>query len=438
MSIKATVELITEEIEDKIINEIVVKKKEKKNYGMSKFKSKIEECVRPYRSTDDAIYLPFKWALDNLPNIKRKERSDCSPIDCKFILELRDVQREVKGDCIKALNRFWCHLISLYPGCGKTFLSIYLACKYSLKTLIIAHRVVLFEQWVEAIEEATGGLATFSVLKPDCKKNNFEADFLIVNAQNIKKFKPGTFDQVGFVIIDEVHAIMAELLSECLQFVSPRYLVGLSATLYRPDGLDGLLDFYFGKDNKTVRELYHPHIVYKINTSIEYEEDSKTQWSSLLTTQCTNTDRNDFVIKIVQQFKERHFLLLCQRVEQVSYILKKFEEVGESATGVEKGKFDKNARIIVAGFQKVGFGFSHKILDTLMFVADIISSDTSEYMVQYMARVMRTPDVKPIIFDIVDNHKTLKGHFNIRKIEYVKAGGTIIDFYKHFPLFDRI
>ena len=83
-------------------------------------------------------------------------------------------------------------------------------------------------------------------------------------------------------------------------------------------------------------------------------------------------------------------------------------------------KFDPESRIIVASLQKCGVGFSHDLLDAL-----IIASDMEEYFIQYLARVMRTEEVEPIVFDLVDNHKGLKKHFGQRKKVYVKAGGVI-------------
>jgi hypothetical protein len=87
--------------------------------------------------------------------------------------------------------------------------------------------------------------------------------------------------------------------------------------------------------------------------------------------------------------------------------------------------FDKESRIIVASLQKCGVGFSHDILDSL-----IIASDMEEYFIQYLARVMRTEEVEPIVFDLVDNHPSLKKHFGHRKKVYTKAGGVIKDYKK--------
>ena len=204
----------------------------------------------------------------------------------------------------------------------------------------------------------------------------------------------------------------------------------MSATPHRSDGLDKLLDFYFGEGNKIIRELHHPHIVYKIDTGIEYEEDSKTEWSAMISSQCLHEKRNDLIVNIALHFKDRHFLILCKRVDQAKYIFSKLEEEKENVSMIveDNNEFDPESRILVASTQKCGVGFSHDILDSL-----ILGSDIEEYFIQYLARVMRTEQVKPIVFDLVDNNKSLKRHFTERKKVYQKAGGEIKNFNKEFP-----
>jgi superfamily II DNA or RNA helicase len=322
------------------------------------------------------------------------------------------------------LNKFGCLLISLYPGAGKTCLAIYLAAKViKLKTLIVCHRIVLMEQWRDSIKRFTGNDTKIEILKVG-KKYNENADFFIVNAQNIKKLGRDVFKSIGFVIVDEIHAIMAESLSESMYYVSPRYLLGLSATPTRPDGMDGLLDFYFGIDNVIKRELYHKHTVYKVNTGIEFEEES-SNWNALITSQCLHEERNNLIVNIIMKHKDRHFLVLCKRVQQASYIAEKLEEEKENVSLMieDTNTFDPTSRIIVASLQKCGVGFSHDLLDAL-----IIASDMEEYFIQYLGRVFRRPDVQPIILDIVDDNPILRRHFLTRKNVYQECGGKIFPY----------
>jgi superfamily II DNA or RNA helicase len=442
MSITLTSEQVSEELEEKIINEVQVKKLDGSNkFGFGGFGKQKEIIVRPFKMNDvsNTVSVPFRWALDNIPHCQRPSRDTFSLIDTKFTTTLRSVQKEIKEECISYLNKKGCVLISLYPGAGKTCLSIYLASKIGLKTLIVCHRLVLMEQWKKAIERFIE-CPRIGIVKPEKKTEKLlhmieNNDFLLINAQNVKKIGKDYFNKVGLVIIDEIHAILAESLSECLYHIHPRYMIGLSATPNRPDGLDKLLDFYFGTDTKISRELYHPHIVYRIDTSIEYEEDSKTQWSAMITSQCMNESRNNLIVRIIRECKDRCFLVLCKRVDQAKYIASMLMLEDEKVSVMTEGvnDFDENSRIIVSSIQKTGVGFSFDKLDAL-----ILASDVEEYFIQYLARVMRTEQVKPIVFDLVDAHRSLKKHFSERKKVYLKAGGVIKDFYKEFPMFTSL
>ena len=421
MSIYVHVDTLSVSDEEKIIKEVRVKKIENSYNPRTGFKVK-ETYLNAFQQYSElnCYYIPFSWALTNL-DCKRRKREDFSSINIPFTSTLRNIQLEIKDECINRMNKFGCLLISLYPGAGKTCLAIYLAAKViKLKTLIVCHRIILMEQWRDSIKRFTGENTKIEILKVG-KKYNENADFFIVNAQNIKKLGRDVFKSIGFVIVDEIHAIMAESLSESMYYVSPRYLLGLSATPTRPDGMDGLLDFYFGIDNVIKRELYHKHTVYKVETGIEFEEES-SNWNALITSQCLHEERNNLIVDIIMKHKDRHFLVLCKRVQQASYIAEKLEEEKENVSLMieDTNTFDPTSRIIVASLQKCGVGFSHDLLDSL-----IIASDMEEYFIQYLARVMRTEEVEPIIFDLVDNHKGLKKHFGQRKKVYMKAGGNI-------------
>lgn len=446
MSIIVTSDQLPAALEQKVIEEVVVEKVDgaSNSFARPRFASHAEKTyVRPYRMTDDhsQLYLPLAWAMKHIPGAERRPRSHFQPLShgCQFTTELRSVQAEIKQECVTSLNQRGNVLISLYPGAGKTCLSIFLASRIGLKTLIVCHRLVLIEQWKQALDRFLHQpnvhlLTPASLQKKNGRERVQAADFLLVNAQNVKKIGEAELTHVGLVIVDEIHAILAESLSECLAYLAPRYLIGLSATPHRPDGLDQLLDFYFGESKyRIVRELHHPHDVYHIPTTLTFEEDSKTQWSALISSQCLHERRNQLIAAIVRHFRDRHFLVLCKRVEQAQQIAHLLEEEKEIVSVMTEtvNTFDPNARVIVASLQKCGVGFSHDVLDAL-----VMASDVEEYFIQYLARVMRTEQVRPMVFDLVDDHPTLKRHFRTRKQVYEKAGGVIHPFWKEFQAFD--
>lgn len=427
---------ICAELEEKILNEVFVKKIEGSNsFVFNKFskQNKKEKFIQPIRLSEDKTkaFLPFDWTLKNIPNINRPPREQFTPINIKFNAPLREGQKQVKEEAISALNKRGSVLLALFPGFGKTSMSVYLASKIGLKTLVICHRIILLNQWEQAIKRFIDN-AKVCLVKPGMSnkklKETEESQFLLVNAQNVKSLGEDFFKNIGLVIVDEIHLILCESLSECLGYLSPRYLIGLSATPYRADGMDKLLDFYFGQE-KIVRELYHPHKVYKIDTHIEYEEDSK-DWNALISAQSSHEKRNKFIVDIILHFKYRNFLVLCKRIDQSKTIFNYLQEEKENVSLIaeDNNEFDKNSRIIVATTGKAGVGFSVDSIDSL-----ILASDIQAYFEQYMCRCIRREDVSPIIFDLVDNDKALKRHFSERKKVYIKAGGVIYNFNKEFP-----
>ena len=117
---------------------------------------------------------------------------------------------------------------------------------------------------------------------------------------------------------------------------------------------------------------------------------------------------------------------MVKRVEHGQYIKDCLEKLGEKVTSLlgKQQEFDKEARILIGTNSKIGTGFDHPRLDTLLAAADMVS-----YYIQFIGRVMRRKDVEPIIFDLVDNHPTLKKHFEKRSNVYSKHGGEIKKFY---------
>jgi len=369
----------------------------------------------------DIIHLPFHWAVMN--GFTPRDKIEYPILSGIFSGSLRENQRVVKREAVGQLSERGCALLSLHVGWGKSVLAVYLACKLKLKTLIVVNRIVLANQWMSLIESMVNPASvqfvkTKQTLDP-------EMDIYIINAMNVPKFPPGSFKTIGTMICDEIHLLCAKSLAQLFFYVTPFYLIGLSATPHRPDGLDQLLDLYFG-ERKIIKPLFRNHTVYAIHTGFKpdviYTEDGRLDWNSVLTSQSQDNDRNNTIVNIIVALENRSVLVLCKRIEQGRTLVSRLEALGESVTDLlgSKREFDTEARIVIATNQKCGVGFSHNRLDALL-----LASDAESYFIQYLGRVFRTPDVEPIVIDLIDNHSVLKKHFRTRKKVYTDAGGTI-------------
>jgi superfamily II DNA or RNA helicase len=431
MSRKIHIESIELDVREQIMNELQIKLEGSKYVHNSK-----PTYIYPIEVGEEYAYIPFAYGRTCIGGpYDCPGRENYPKLECKFEGTLRSHQKVIKTEAISHLNKYGSTIIAGYPGIGKTAMAIYIATKIKLKVLIVSHRIVLINQWKKAIERFCPN-STFQVLTTKSKKK--DCDFYIMNASNVPKHECGYYEDIGFMIVDEVHLIMAEGLSKCMQRIVPRYVIGLSATPYREDGLNILLDLYFGK-RKIYRKLFREHTAYKIKTNfvptVEFSANGRVNWGVILDTQAHDIARNEMIVRLIKYFPKRVFLVLCKRVIQGNYLVKRLQEEGEDVTSLigKQQEFDHDSRILVGINSKTGTGFDHPRLDAM-----ILASDVQAYFIQYLGRCMRTEDVIPIVFDIVDKNPILDLHYKVRRATYLEHGGKIKDFAQKYPDFEIV
>jgi superfamily II DNA or RNA helicase len=374
---------------------------------------------------NEHIYVPFSWGLSYFGKDYQLDKRECFSIYANFIGTLREEQKVLETTALEHLHNNGSTLVAIYPGFGKTITSLSILAHLKVRTLIVVNKLVLVEQWRDAIKNYLGK-EVFFIKGKNCKIK--QSDIYIVNAINLPKHDIKILKdlKIGCVIIDECHLILTKVFSQALFQICPRYLVGLSATPYRPDGFNALFELYFGK-NKIHKSLHCPHKVYSLYSNIKVEhkiaKNGNIDWNSVIEEQSTNKERNELIIENVVQNPDRNILILCKRIKQMITLHELLKNKGiESSIFKESDViFNKECRILISSFQKVGTGFSHDKLDML-----ILGVDTEEYFLQYLGRVFRRKDSSPIILDIIDDHPVLLKHFRTRKKIYKESGGVII------------
>lgn len=383
-----------------------------------KFSRAPPEVLSVFDVENNHVYLPFSYGK----KYARPPRSFYPCVNVTFEGSLRDQQEVVKDEAISTLNKCGSVTIAAYPSFGKTSVSIYIATRIKLPTLILCHRIVLIEQWKNAIQKFCPN-ARVQIL--NTKDPMEEADFYIMNASNVPKRNRKFYDSIGMLIVDESHLIMAKSLSKCMSYIIPRYVLGLSATPYRYDGLDILFDLYFGTD-KIERKLYRPHTVYKIETGftpvVSLSVTGRMDWGKIIQQQSDTPERNELIVNIVKEHPQNTFLILCKRVSQARYLVQRLTEEKEQVTSLigKEQTYDENSRILVGIAGKCSVGFDHPKLNTLLLAVDF-----DQYFIQALGRVFRTREVEPTIFDLVDKNSVLEKHFKSRTATYLEHGGNI-------------
>lgn len=452
-------------------------------YKKSEEQSEEEEVCG---TSNDTVSVPMRYYYNNLDKITTSSllrdpkgivlsvNKKVFPQQRQFSLgfKLRKEQRSVSKEVISKLNNFKTCLLHLPCAFGKTNIAIYLAHKIKNKTCIIVI-ASLIQQWKARIEHFASD-AVVQVLHVKTKVND-AADFYLMNIGVVYKRNRKDFENIGTLIVDECDMSCTEVNSRAYTYFSPEYLIGLTATPFRSDGMHTLLNAYMGFPECSVKRVkYRPFNVYKLNTifkpKVSFSRMGKLDWNAILNSQTGNVERNDLIIEILKYFKDVNFIVLCKRIEQANYLYNKLRgeesekdfvlgsdeesekdfvlddiphtrsSCGEEVdiyTGGNKF-FNEECRILISTYSKSGVGFDwspRSVSGNSPHLALLIASDVEARIEQYLGRCQRIPDDVPMVIDVVDDFGVFVKHWRTRRKLYVDVGGCVSNFKTKFKDF---
>jgi SNF2 family DNA or RNA helicase len=170
------------------------------------------------------------------PEIQDNRRT-LEPVVFDFKGQLRNYQQAAVNDICKRDSG----VLEASTGSGKTVMALAVIAKRKQPTLILVHNKELLHQWADRIESFLGIKAG---LVGDGK---FEIRDVTVAIVNTAKKHLGELPQYfGQIIIDEAHRTPANMFTEVVTAFDSKFMLGLSATPYRNDGLTKLIHFTLG------------------------------------------------------------------------------------------------------------------------------------------------------------------------------------------------
>ena len=381
---------------------------------------------------------------DMIPTILERKQASCrQQIRNPLATRIKVVPKglgQYYGFSIDGNHRF---LLGDFTVTHNTYEAIRLAQASGFKAAVLVHRGILFDQWTESIQKFTTAkvqqVDTDGILDP-------EADFYIFNIafvhkrwrKNTKSWIPkklGIYKEIGILIVDEAHIACASEMSRALLYFNPRITLALTATPVRKDGMDKVLELYFGKYNTTriIRIATDPFTVYRLPTGIKpeftYNAYGKKDWSSVIRSLVENEIRNKLIIHLVCKFNTYNILLLTKRknhCKMLSKWLTKLRITNTVMIGTTK-KYDKTARVLLSTYSKLGVGFDDTRLNMLIVACSVTEVE------QYAGRLRDGEGKKRIIVDLVDNDSNCLKHWSERRSWYISRNGEIRHYYRDFP-----
>jgi superfamily II DNA or RNA helicase len=379
-----------------------------------------------YRISKSKIYVPRHYGIEKYNKPSKYNLREGTGINLEFKGTIRDLQKEVIDHTLKTFETSLGGLISLDTGLGKTVVALNLISIMKVKTLVIVHADFLLDQWKTRIQQFLPD-ARIGVIKQD-KCQIEDTDIVIGMIQTIIKrdYPKDTFDSFGMMIIDETHHVASRTFSTLFYKVQPKYLLGLSATPERKDGLSKVLYWFLGPQIVNIkRETGKPYIKFVFNDTEGYIEKfnklGKINNPEMITDLSLKQDRNNLIIdNIILLLKEnRKILVLSERRDQCELFNKVLKDFGISS-GLYLGGMKTNDRdistgcqVIIGTYQAAGEGFDVAELDTLILATP--KSDVE----QAVGRILRQKNVnEPLVMDIVDSFSIFKGQYYKRRKFY--------------------
>ncbi len=328
-------------------------------------------------------------------------------------------QKSVVDTLESILRKSYSCLLGAYTGYGKTLCSCALTTRFKYKVLVLCHYSSLHTQWKKTFEEFT--TAKVQIVKG--KILDETADVYVMGLIKCGNFDKIQLSKIGIVIIDEAHTCPAPVLSRSLLNVFPKYLIGLTATPDREDGLHKMLYKYFGpkKDFVIRKEIKSLNIIKFMSPfvpEIDHNFRGELNWNTIQNSLAYNEDRQRMIVEIIQSYPQRKVMVLTKRQHEGYSLVEMLKEENEDVDYLigSKKKWREDCRILIGGIKKIGVGFNDPSRTLLILASDVKDIRQNEG---------RLRGYDGIIIDIVDRFPTLEKHWEFRKKWYLERGGQI-------------
>jgi len=421
--------------------------------------------LKLYKDTPNYYIVPRFYGIQKYGKPVKEALSigESMNYEVKFIYKLLDHQHTAVKNTLERLNSTNGGILSLPCGYGKTGISIYLSILLGRKTGVIVNKECLADQWIDAINKFTDKKAKIGRIQQDIYDIEGK-DFVICMVHTFVKrdILKSDMNKFGMFIVDECHHMGSEMFSQALPKLGCRYLLGLSATPTRKDGLSDVFFYYLGSLCHSEKRSANNNVCVKrlilSSNSSEYETLMSTtgvkNTSGMVTNLSSFKNRNDLIVNIIRILMEnmndnmnggRKILLLSERREHLQTLYKYLENekiniydiniksyrpitfgyyYGNNGTNKKDHKIllENSAKcdIILGTHQLASEGLDIPDLNT-----EIIATPRSD-VEQAVGRILRKfHKVVPLVIDLVDDCGNFKSQSTNRNKLYKSEDYTI-------------
>lgn len=320
-------------------------------------------------------------------------------------------------------------LVVAATGIGKTYLAAFDSKEFE-RVLFVAHRKEIIKQAAQSFKNVRPD-KSIGFFYGEQKQTDEELIFALIETLGNKKylneayFKPNAFD---YIVIDEFHHAVANDYKRLMEYLKPKFLLGLTATPERLDNKDvfALCDYNNVYEVRLMEAINKGWLVpfryYGIyDETVDYSQihikngkyDEKELEQRLMI-----HERAELVFKHYSKYHSKCTMGFCSSKGHAEYMAKYFNEKGISAAAVYSGEQGENTKKrdeaingLIKGEIRVVFsvemfneGVDVPNIDTVLFLRP---TESPTVFLQQLGRGLRKYKNKEYltVLDFIGNYK---------------------------------
>lgn len=318
----------------------------------------------------------------------RDERFGGEPIQADFVGSLRPDQEQA----VSVMLLHDTGVLSAPTAFGKTVTAAAIMARRGVNTLVLVHRTELLKQWQARLQAFLGvGKGVVGAIGGGKAKPTGQIDIAVMQSLSRQGEVDALVENYGQVIVDECHHVGATSFDAILKRTKAKFVLGLTATPIRRDGLQPIIFMQCGPIRHTAaRPASAPHDLEVVPRSrfarIDLPVTAGIQ--DVFRHLANDQARTDAIAADVTAAFDlgRKVLVLTERTEHLEAILVALEtrvpkpfvlhgRVSKKQRAALITELDALApeapRILLATGRLVGEGFDHPPLDTLVLAMPI-------------------------------------------------------------------
>jgi superfamily II DNA or RNA helicase len=398
-----------------------------------------------YSENTQKIYIPKYYGLEKFGQPDEIRLDPGENIDLTFNGTLRSHQQEPISKCMEAFETHSTGrgggILSLPCGEGKTACACYLISQLKKKTFVLVHKEFLLNQWVERISDFLPNSRIGKIQGDVVEIENKDIVIGMIQSISMKQYPLDLFDSFGFVILDESHRCPSRVFSKALAKINCTYMLGLSATPNRKDGLTKVLKWFIGdiifqRVGKSALNSELIRYVYCCKDEVYSKELTgcygKLNSAGMINNIASFMPRTHFIVsKVVECIREnnRQVLILSDRKEQLRDIeramAEKGIEIGYYVGGMKQSALELSTKklAILATYQMAAEGLDIATIDTIVLATP--KTDIEQAVGRIRPKTGDSERNTPLVIDIVDEFSIFENQAFKRLAFYKKKNYEI-------------